>query len=270
MVKLLDEAEIDPITEQVSQALDEAEEAEAEAKRLFVYNPNPGDLSDGGTIGGVKLRPNRDKRITQGRPAARQAWMWNGTETVLPLAWDTDGKRHDGARHYLLKRHCLCCQTGGFFGGQCRNCAKNNCSRCNASMDRTTLQTLTSGRQIRGWIIPSFYLRKEDVPYPAHFYGKVDCIFSFCPRHGVFGFLTEQDMRLHATKRHTDEYKAHMETIAAARTDRVEILERRIDELLAQQARQVTTLPVARPTPAKDKWAKARAAKRAKAAVGVA
>lgn len=232
MVKLLEATEIDPITEQVEDVMDAAEEAMA--RKQFAYTPNPGDLSDGGTVNGVRVRPNRDKNITKGRPAARRAWMWNGTESLLPLAWNPEGNRHDGARHYLLKRHCLCCHSGGFFGRQCKNCVKNNCDRCQSSTDTTTVQTLNGGKTVKGWIIPNFYLKKEDVPFQARFYGNVSCAFDFCPRQGSNGFLTEEAMRVHAAKKHPEEYKARMETLAATKTDQVDRLQRLVDELLAR------------------------------------
>ena len=164
--------------------------------------------------------------------------MWNGTETDLPLAWNPEGNGHDGARHYLLKRHCLCCHTGGFFGRQCKNCIKSNCSRCQASTDTASVQTFTNGKTVKGWIIPNFYLKQEDVPYQAKFYGSVDCVIEFCPRRGGMGFLTEQGMRIHAETRHRLEYKAHLESKAAGKADQVEILQQRVDDLLALQARQ--------------------------------
>lgn len=270
MVKLLDPTEIDPITEQVEEVMDAAEEAAA--RKQFAYTPHVGDLSDGGTVQGIKVRPNRDKTITTGRPAARRAWMWNGTESVLPLAWNPEGTRHDGARHYLLKRHCLCCHTGGFFGRQCKKCIKDNCDRCQSSTDTTTVQHLDNGKTLKGWIVPAFYLRKEDVPFQARFYGAVDCFLSFCPRRGGKGFLTEQDMRMHAETRHRLEYKAHIDTLAASKTDQVERLQRLVDELLARPtvANPMAVQVAQEPTPAQKRMAKARAAKKQRAAGGVA
>ena len=246
----------------------DAAEEEAASKK-FAFTPNPGDLSDGGIVNGAKLRPNADKRITQGRPAARRAWTWNGTETVLPLAWNPDGNRHDGARHYLLKRHCLCCHAGGFFGRQCRACVQNNCQKCRASTDTVTEQVLENGKTVRGWIIPNFYLRKDDVPFQARFYGGVDCFLQFCPRRGTRGFLTEQDMRIHARSRHRMEYQAHIESQTANRSDQVETLQKRVDDLMGRLATQT-----AAPTPqlqaapqqtsAQERMTKARAAKSTK------
>ena len=262
MVKLLDPTEIDPITEQVEEVMDAAEEAAA--RKQFAYTPSPGDLSDGGVVNGVKVRPSRDKNITRGRPAARRAWMWNGTESVLPLAWNPEGNRHDGARHYLLKRHCLCCHSGGFFGRQCKRCVQSNCDRCAASTDTTTAQKLDNGKTVKGWIIPNFYLRKEEVPFQARFYGNINCFLDFCPRQGGKGFLTQEAMRVHAATRHKIEYQAYMDTIAANKVDQVEILQRRVDDLLARQV--PTAVKAVQQTPAQIRMAKARAAKKQRAA----
>ena len=268
MVKLLEKSEIDPITEQVEEVMDAAEEAAA--RKQFAYTPHVGDLSDGGFVNGVKVRPNRDKTITRGRPVARLAWMWNRTETVLPLAWNPEGTAHDGARHYLLKRHCLCCHTGGFTGRQCKKCIKDNCDRCKASTDTTTVQHLDNGKTVRGWIVPNFYMRQEDVPFQARFYGEVDCFLEFCPRRGAKGFLTEQSMRIHAGTRHGMEYKAHLDTLAAHKTDQVDRLQQLVNELLSRQAvaQPQVVQAASELTPAQKRKA-TWAAKKQKVAVGV-
>ena len=230
MPRVLAETEVDPTTEEVEATLTAAEEAEAH--RRFAPAGDAPDLSDGGVIGGVTLRPMHDgKTLQKGRPAARRGWMWNGTESLLPLAWNPDGTMHDGGRRYLLKRHCLCCHTGGFRGAQCPNCVKSNCAQCRGSTDRARVHTLANGRVIHGWIISNFYLRKEDVPFPARFYGSIPCFLAFCPRQGDKGFLTDQDMRVHARSRHRMEYQAHVETLAASRGDEMESMRKRLDDL---------------------------------------
>src|SRR3990167_2930356 len=191
MVKLLTEEEIDPIQEQVDLALDDAEGLTPRLSATDTF----GDLSDGGKVGGAYLYPtsqgkhlNRQARPqAKGRAAARRAWMWNGTESVLPLAWNPDGTRHDGARAYLTKRHCLCCHSGGFRGLQCPNCVKSGCDRCGSSTDRKK-------------IIPNFYLRQEDVPFPERFYGAIDCFLTSCPRRDTKGFKTEQRSEEHTSE----------------------------------------------------------------------
>ena len=235
MVKLLEASEIDPIAEQVQSDMTEAEEAEAH-QRLRAGR-EAGDLSDGGMVGGVRVRPMQNGRtLSKGRAAARLAWMWNGTESVLPLGWNPEGTRHNGAMPYLAKRHCLCCNNSGFVGGQCPKCARTSCIQCMASTDRTKVQSLQNGKIIRGWIIPNFYLRQEDVPFPARLYGSIPCFLELCPRRGGRGFLTEQDMRVHAGSRHRMEYRAYVESANASKTDEVAELRRRIDSLMATGA----------------------------------
>ena len=229
MTKVLVEADIDPTAEIVDQEMTAAETDEANAQ--FERNENLGDLSDGGIIGGAKLTPMAGgKKLLKGRPAARRAWMWNGTESLLPLAWNPEGTRHDGARKYLLKRHCLCCRTGGFTGERCLHCIRSRCVGCGASTDRSK-------------IIRCFYLRKEDVPFPERFYGSIDCFLSVCVRRGSMGFKTEPDMRLHARSRHRMEYQAYIESTQAAKQDEIGILRQQVNALLLNSQATVTPVP---------------------------
>ena len=160
MPSVLEANEIDQLDEEVEEVLS-AEEEEYEAGRYASKGDAP-DLSDGGTVNGVRVRPSRDKRVTRGRAIARKAWMWNGTESLLPLAWDPDGKIHDGAKRYFLKRYCLCCRFGGFKTRHCPMCIKNGCSHC----DHSTMPEK---------VIACFYRTKAAVPFPSKFYGSVDC-----------------------------------------------------------------------------------------------
>ena len=240
MVRVLTDAELDPIADSVDATLSNEEEA-AELRR-FAPTERVGDLTDGGMVNGARLRPMAGgKTLPRGRAAARRAWMWNGTESMLPLAWNPDGNMHDGAKRYLLKRHCLCCHTGGFRGRQCPNCVKSNCEHCKASTDPTK-------------VIPNFYLRKEDVPFPTRFYGDVNCFLEFCTRRDSKGFKTEQDMRVHARTRHRLEYQAHVETLAAAKADEVDTLRRRVDELLSRPSTAPTTAVQAGTQSASKRW----------------
>jgi len=260
---IIEETEIDPITEEVDLAMTRAEEDEANQR--FARSESIGDLSHGGMVDGARLIPQRaghgsvdfDKRKPQkGRPSARRAWMWNGTETLMALAWNPDGTQHDGGRRYLTKRHCLCCGKGGFHGSQCPNCVKSGCTNCRGSTDRKK-------------IIPLNYLRQEDVPYPTKFYGSIPCFLPDCIRRGDRGFLTEQAMRLHARSRHRMEYQAHMEALEAGKIGEVAELRQRLDAVMQAQiqptavqtqvpAMAVTETPIARKNKPK------RVAKRAK------
>lgn len=218
MVKLLKASEIDPANEAVDVQLSQAEE-EAAARKQFAPTGTPGDLADGGMVNGVRLTPFQDGSPQgQGRPVARLAWMWNGTQSLLPLAYDPSGKTHDGGRKYLLKRACLCCNAAGFRGVTCPNCVKSHCTRC-------------GGRPDAKKVISCFYLRKEDVPYPAKFYGSIPCFLAFCVRRDDRGFKTEEEMRMHARSRHRMEYQAHQETLTALRNDEVATLRSRLDAM---------------------------------------
>jgi len=175
-----------------------ADEEAAEFARLSIPD-QAGDLSDGGMVGGVRISPTQGGvKQNRGRANARRAWRWDGTESLIPLAWETDGKKHDGARAYLMKRHCTCCKFSGFRGIQCPDCIKNNCSLCVAST-------------LRGKIIPCYYLREEDVPFPVNLYGSINCFIELCPRRGPRGFKTNEQMRMHAMLRHRLEYRSYLD-----------------------------------------------------------
>ena len=217
--------------------MDAASEAQMAGMHRFEPNQQSPDLSNGGTLNGVTVRPTREKARRgepprKGRPNARQAWSFNGTETVLALAWNPEGTMHDAGRRYLLKRHCLCCGLSGFRGRTCPNCVKTNCDKCGSS-------------SVPKNIIPNFYLRKDDVPFQEKFYGDVDCFMPFCQRRGGKGFKTKQDMRVHAASRHRSEYRAFLETEQASRTDDVSALQKRVDDLTSLLLRQAMPVPQA-------------------------
>ena len=242
MPKFLEADEVDVLSEEVDTQIEE------ESWRVGPTDGAP-DLSDGGMVNGVRVRPARDKTVTKGRANARRTWMWNGTESSLPVAWDPDGKISDGAKRHLLKRYCLCCKTGGFKTRLCPKCVQTGCGLCHGSSDPKK-------------VIKCFYLRKEDVPFPAKFYGSIDCFLPFCVRTGGRGFLTQEDMRMHARSRHRTEYLAHQEVQAASRTDEVETLRRRLDDVMAMMAKGGTTAqeieakPLKRErSPAQKAWA---------------
>ena len=87
-------------------------------------------------------------------------------------------------------------------------------------------------------IIPCFYLRKSQVPFPQRFFGEIACFLPFCPRQGSKGFKTMEDMRMHARTRHRMEYQAHMETIAANKADELDVLRARLDRLMDSRPEQ--------------------------------
>lgn len=247
---ILEETQVDTEAEHLDATMTAAEELEAVQR--FAPQGEAGDLSNGGSFGGVRVAPQpadgrsinfRDRTPQKGRPSARRAWMWNGTESLLPLSWNPEGTQHDGGRRYLLKRFCLCCKQGGFRGVQCPNCAKTSCSRCASSTSRKM-------------VIPLFYLKKESVPFPERFYGAIPCFLPLCVRTGDRGFRTEEEMRMHASSRHRKEYEAHRETLAARRTDDIEKLREELRQVRLQQfqpspvAAPVATLAQPLPTPA--------------------
>jgi len=220
MTKVLDEATIDPHAEAVALMLAEVPDKDHPYTR--VPSGQSLDLSDGGMVDGVRVTPRSGwggEPLEKGRPAARRAWSWNGTESLLPLAYNPQGTRDDGAIPYLLKKHCLCCNGGGFKGTRCPACLKNRCAQCNGSSDPSK-------------IIRNFYLNKDDVPFPERFYGPIDCFLSLCIRRGGRGFKTEEDMRLHATTCHKMEYRAHLESQAAAREDELSLLRKQVAGLM--------------------------------------
>ena len=209
MVKVLDVTDMDPLLEELNRPL-----------LAGGVKQRTDDLSDGGRVGNAILFPMEDGiAVDKGRAVALRAWTWNGSETLLPLAWDTAGKVHDAAMHYRRKRFCVCCMQGGFYGRICPVCVKRTCVQCN------------SGANTKN-IVANFYLRIEDVPYPAKFHGKINCFLPMCVRRGDVGFRTEEDMRFHARSRHRGEYASYMESQTSATASEVDSLRKRLDALL--------------------------------------
>ena len=213
---ILQPSDIDEAAEQEDMMLTAAEE-EYEATR-YTPTENPQDLSNGGTVNGIRVRPSKDSNITIGRANARQSWMWDGTESLLPLSWDSDGKIHNGAKYHFEKRHCVCCKFSGFRGRHCPRCIASGCAYCNGSSDPKK-------------IIPNFYPKPELVPFPVKFYGSIDCFLPFCERRGDKGFKTEEDMRMHARTRHRMEYQTHLEVQTANKGDEMDILRNELAEM---------------------------------------
>jgi hypothetical protein len=237
--RLLQASAEDLLGDEVDVEVTEAEEREMRGRfNPPVQGPTDPDLSDGGRYGAAKVTPYVNGRpAAKGRPAARQAWTWEGSESVLPLAWNPDGTVHDGGRRYLAKRVCLCCRTAGWkpsarYNMRCPQCASTNCTKCQAGADQSRSWKDDNGKAHRGEVVPCFYLRKEQVPFQVKFYGSVNCFLETCRRRGGLGFKTEADMRMHATGVHAGEYKIWQEMAAAAKGDEVANLREQVNQLM--------------------------------------
>ena len=169
-------------------------------------------------------------KTKEGRAAAREAWMWDGTPTVLTLSWNPDGTQHDFGHKYLAKKHCLCCGDSG-FKRHCLKCRKNSCSTCRQSTDKSK-------------IIPCFYLNKDDVPYQAKFYGDINCFLPMCARRDSQGFQTEEDMRMHAMSRHAKQYEAHEAVTRSTHDRELDQLRGQVNLLLAAQVAPTEEAPL--------------------------
>ena len=229
---MAEETEVDPLSDDVEEVLT-AEEENAEAARLRPVGDGQrvGDLTDGGIVGGAKLTPMQDgRKVEKGRAASRYAWTLYGARTEVPLIWNTDGTISDNGRRFLTKRHCLCCNSGGFHGVMCPNCAKNSCPRCGGGLDRKRH-------------VYSFYARRVDVPFPTQFFGPVECFLEGCPRRSDRGFLTEEAMRFHASTRHTRQYAIYRDTQAAAKSADVDSLREQVNALTLALLRGAPVAP---------------------------
>ncbi len=158
-------------------------------------------------------------RTRDGRAAARSAWMWDGTPTVLTLSWNPDGTAHDSGAKYLLKKHCMCCGDSGFTR-HCRKCRKNACGTCNSSRDKSK-------------IIPCFYINKDSVPFQSKFYGDINCFLETCARRSSQGFQSEEDMHMHAMSRHTKQFEAHQAVKRSTQASEIDSLKEQVNLLLA-------------------------------------
>ena len=203
--------ESDPVGDLEADALEVAMddgEVAAEMGRFGQPLGDVGDLSRGGKAGGVNVYPNPSRDDSgrmrgNGRPTVRMAWMWDGTESTVPLGWNPEGTEHDGGRKYLSKKHCHCCGYSGFRFTRklrgCPNCMKNNCPRC-------------QGGQNRSKVIPCFYFKKDQVPYPKDAGGDIDCFVVTCVRRNGDGFKDESSMWMHARGKHRMEYQAYRDS----------------------------------------------------------
>ena len=223
--KAMTEAEIDPIAEEVDEQMQQSGEEEVVPRHKVDLSGNFGDLSDGGQVGSARVVPvgdsgrvNFDKKMREpGRPTVRNVWMWDGRPSTIPLAYEPSGKRHDGGRKYLLKRHCVICNYTGFYGQVCPQCRKDS-------------------REIAP-PVPAFYLKKEKVPNPQRWFGSVDCFVQTCVRHGKYGFINEVQMREHAMGKHQKEYRAFQDSQQASSTKELSDLREQVNKLLVAQIR---------------------------------
>ncbi len=152
-----------------------------------------------------------------GRPAGARAFMWDGSETTIVLAWDIHGKVHDAGRRYLQKKHCLCCGFSGFLE-HCTKCRTETCGRCRNASDKKQ-------------IIPAIYLKESDVPFPQLLYGDTDCFLPTCTRKGDRGFRSLEEMHMHATGRHTAQWEAHQTAQQSRETSTVALLQQQLATL---------------------------------------
>ncbi len=234
MPLLLEDQDIDLDAELIDVQLSDAEEAMAADLTVRSEGSSTRDLTDGGKVGGATLYPMRDgRKVEKGRPAARRAWMFNGTESVIPLSWNPDGTVHDGGRKYLRKKHCLCCTDSGFVS-HCRKCRDNLCPRCNGGRDPSK-------------IIACFYLREVDVPFPEKLYGDIPCFLSSCARKGEIGFQTEEEMRMHAISRHTRQYEAHEAVKRSSEASEISQLREQVNALVAAALANQASRPLLEP-----------------------
>ena len=200
MVTLLQDSELDLEAESLDGVLDApvpVDDLRASSRR------------NGGTGG---------NRVTKGRGVARQAWRYDGTPSVIAVAWNPEGTRHDGGREYLKKKACRCCGDAGFKMATCPKCIRNNCTQCNVGRDKTK-------------VIRLYYLRYDDVPYPKEVKTGVDCFLSTCIRKGVWGFPTLEAMLLHGRWKHRGEYASYREAEQMRKSTESDDLKKRVDEL---------------------------------------
>ena len=254
--KVMTEAEIDPIAEEVDQQMMETGEEIGIAQHKVDLSGNFGDLSNGGRVGQAEVIPVGesgrvifDKRLREpGRPTVRAVWAWDGRPSTIPLAYEPSGKRHDGGRKYLLKRHCVVCNNSGFYGRACPACVKD-------------------GRELAP-VVPAYYLRQSQVPKQGTYFGMVDCFVPACVRRGKYGFLDEPQMRQHAMSRHRQEYRAFQDSQQARSDKQVAQLQEQVNALLLAQINgRGADRTEGEKQAVRDRMAKARAAKKQPAGV---
>tara|TARA_Y100000310_G_C20670257_1_gene809884 strand:+ start:769 stop:1539 length:771 start_codon:yes stop_codon:yes gene_type:complete len=159
--------------------------------------------SEGGTVTVVpsgyvdEMRKGRKQRVALGnfpsRPSSVSLFNWNGVPSEVPIAYQPGGS-NPSISLYLRKKHCNSCQANGFILTFCPTCGSQD-------------------------VIRFYYSKYEDVPVKTNWYGDILCLCSqfgemqgSCPRDGrerdgqKTGFLSEQQMLMHASSKHPREY----------------------------------------------------------------
>jgi len=146
---------------------------------------------------GDELRKGRKQRADLGnylaRPTSVSLFNWDGVPSEVPIAYQAGGSNPSISR-YLRKKHCNDCQANGFITTFCSACGSQD-------------------------VVRFYYSRYEDVPVKTNWYGEIRCLCSQlgemqgnCPRDGgtrdgqPTGFLSEQQMLMHASSKHPREY----------------------------------------------------------------
>ncbi len=134
------------------------------------------------------------------RPSSVVLFSWEGVPSEIPIAYDAGGGNPSISR-YLRKRHCNSCSLNGFITPICPGTGRRSCG----SSD----------------VIQLYYQYYEQVPVKRNLYGEVACLCSAygemegaCPRDGryneheghLMGFLSTQQMLMHANPKHPREY----------------------------------------------------------------
>ncbi len=134
-----------------------------------------------------------DMRNYSARPSSVVLFNWEGVPSDVPIAYDAGGGNPSISR-YLRKKHCNGCSHNGFITPICPYCSSSD-------------------------VIQLLYQHYEQVPVKRNWYGEVPCLCSAygemegaCPRDGqlrdgrLTGFLSLQQMLMHANPKHPREY----------------------------------------------------------------
>jgi hypothetical protein len=150
-------------------------------------------------------------------------FAWNGSPSEIPIAYQPGGTNPSISR-YLRKKHCNSCGANGFITPFCPTCTSSD-------------------------VIQYFYRDFASVPNKINWYGEVPCLCSQfgemtgeCPRDGRIlkdeftGFLSNQQMLMHATSKHPREYSV-WQTISAGKPAVAEVDVDKLREGILAQVR---------------------------------